>query len=163
VLGVCRRLLPSAEDAEDACQATFLVLARKAGSQRWQPSIAGWLYATARRVARNARVTALRRVRREGEAAVPEAGQPGGGMTARRRRAAVDEGLERLPPRCGAPLVLCYLQGLTRGEAAVRLGITTATLKTQLERGRKKLALALAKRGCALGAGLLALAVTSPA
>ena len=72
VQGVCRRLLPTAQDAEDACQATFLLLAQKAGTLRWQPSVANWLYTTARRVARNARVTAQRRARREARAAVPE-------------------------------------------------------------------------------------------
>src|SRR5262245_22313888 len=58
VLGVCRRALPTAEDAEDACQATLLLLWRKAGRPGWQASIASWLYTTARRVARNARVSA---------------------------------------------------------------------------------------------------------
>src|SRR4051812_37167275 len=60
VFGVCRRALRSAQDAEDACQATFLILARKAKAGRWQPSVANWLYATARRAARNARVVAER-------------------------------------------------------------------------------------------------------
>ena len=55
VLGVCRRMLPTTQDAEDACQATFLILARKAGSGRWQPSVANWLFATARKVASNLR------------------------------------------------------------------------------------------------------------
>ncbi|MBX9622990.1 MAG: sigma-70 family RNA polymerase sigma factor, partial [Gemmataceae bacterium] len=70
VLGVCRRALPSAADAEDALQATFLVLARKAAG-RWQASVAPWLHATARKVARNARVAAARRAARERAAAVP--------------------------------------------------------------------------------------------
>src|SRR5947209_1653151 len=76
VLGACRRALANEQDAEDACQATFLVLARKAKGGRWQPSLAGWLYATARRVAANARAAARRRARREGKAAVPEAAHP---------------------------------------------------------------------------------------
>src|SRR5579883_1180239 len=58
VLDVCRRTLPRVQDAEDACQATFLVLTRKAGSVSWGPSVANWLYVTARKVARNARVAA---------------------------------------------------------------------------------------------------------
>src|SRR5688500_11554290 len=65
VLGVCRRALPTVQDAEDACQATFLVLANRAGSGRWQESVANWLFTTARKVARNARVAAERRARRE--------------------------------------------------------------------------------------------------
>jgi RNA polymerase sigma factor (sigma-70 family) len=163
VLGVCRRALPSLQDAEDACQATFLVLAQKAKRNRWQPSVANWLYTTARKVARNARKTVQRRTRREARAAVPEAVPPVDRMTGAELLAALDEELDRLPPRYREPLVLCYLEGLTRDEAAARLGVPATTLKVQLERGRKRLGDALTKRGCALGAGLLALAATSPA
>jgi RNA polymerase sigma factor (sigma-70 family) len=163
VLGVCRRVLAGEQDAEDACQATFLLLARKVGSARWQPSVANWLYLTARRVARNARVTAERRARREQVAAVREAVQPVDRMTGRELLAVLDEELERLPPRYREPLVLCYLQGLTRDEAAAQLGVLPGTLKSQLERGRKHLGDALTKRGFVAGAGLLVLAATSPA
>ena len=72
VLGVCQRVLPTLQDAEDACQATFLVLARKAKSGRWQPSIANWLYVTARKVAANARLAARRRAQRGGGPSDPE-------------------------------------------------------------------------------------------
>lgn len=152
VLSVCQRSLPGAQDAEDACQATFLVLVRKARSQPWEPSLANWLYTTARKVARNARVTAQRRVRREGRVAVPEAVSPVDQMTGRELLATLDEELDRLPARYRAPLVLCYLEGLTRDEAASRLGLSPATLKSQLERGRGRLGDALARRGCAVGA-----------
>jgi RNA polymerase sigma factor (sigma-70 family) len=163
VLAVCRRALPGHQDAEDACQATFLVLARKAGRQRWQPSLANWLYATARKVAGNARVLARRRARREGRAAAP------GALTAMDQRpgrellSALDEELEKLPQRYREPLVLCYLEGLPRDEAAARLGVPLNTVKIRLERGRKKLADALTARGWSLGGALLALAATSPA
>lgn len=163
VLGACRRVLPNLQDAEDACQATFLVLAQKAKSNRWQPSIANWLYATARKVAGNARLADQRRTRRESRAAVPEAVQPVDQMSGRELLAALDEELDKLPPRYREPLLLCYLEGLTRDEAAGRLHIPAATLKTRLVRGRKRLGDALTRRGCALGAGLLALAATSPA
>jgi RNA polymerase sigma factor (sigma-70 family) len=163
VLGVCRRALRNAQDAEDACQATFLVLAQKAKRTRWQPSIANWLYTTARKVARNARLAAQRRSRRESRAAVPVAVHPVDRMSGRELLAALDEELDRLPPRYREPLVLCYLEGLTRDETATRLDIPAATLKTRLERGRKRLGDALTRRGCALGAGLLVLAATSPA
>jgi RNA polymerase sigma factor (sigma-70 family) len=163
VLGVCRRVLPNLQDAEDACQATFLVLAQKAKSNRWQPSIANWLYTTARKVAGNARVAAQRRTRRESRAAVPEAVQPVDQMSGRELLAALDEELDKLPPRYREPLLLCYLEGLTRDEAARRLHIPAATLRTRLVRGRKRLGDALTRRGCVLGAGLLALAATSPA
>src|SRR5690349_13398480 len=73
VLGVCRRALSNDQDAEDACQAVFVILVRKAGSGRWQPSVTNWLFATARRVARDQRRAADRRARREGRAAVSEA------------------------------------------------------------------------------------------
>ena len=164
VMGVCRRVLPNLHDAEDACQATFLILARKARSHnRWQASVANWLYTTAGKVSRNARVAAQRRARREARAAVPEVVQAVDGMSGRELLAALDEELGRLPPRYREPLVLCYLEGLTRDEAAVRLGVPAGTIKIQLERGRKRLGAALMGRGCALGAGLLTLAATSPA
>src|SRR5262245_30461515 len=162
VLGVCRRVLPKLQDAEDACQATFLVLAQKAKSNRWQPSIANWLYSTARKVTGNARVSAQRRARREGRAAVTEAVQPADQMTGRELLATLDEELDRLPSRYREPLLLCYLEGLTRDEAARRLHIPAATLKTRLERGRQRLGDALTRRGCVLGAGLLALAAACP-
>jgi RNA polymerase sigma factor (sigma-70 family) len=161
VLGVCRRVLPSDQDAEDACQATFLVLAQKAKGRRWQPSIANWLYATARKVAANARLAARRRANRERQAGAPKPVRPLDQMTSQELLTALDEELDRLPPRYREPLVLCYLQGLTRDEAARRLGIPVGTVKIQLERGRKRLALGLTRRGCGLGAGLLVLAATS--
>jgi RNA polymerase sigma factor (sigma-70 family) len=163
VLGACRRALPTVQDAEDACQTTFLVLANKAKGGRWQPSVANWLYATARKVAHNARVAAERRARREAGAAVPEAVEPVDRMTGRELLAALDDALEGLPDLYREPLVLCYLEGLTRDQAAARLGVPLATLRTRLDRGRKRLHEALTRVGCALGAGLLALTVTSPA
>jgi RNA polymerase sigma factor (sigma-70 family) len=162
VLGVCRRALSNVQDAEDACQATFLLLARRANSGRWQTSVANWLYTAARRVAGNARVAAERRARREKKAAVPEVIQPVDRMTGRELLDVLDVELDRLPPGYREPLVLCYLEGLTRDEAAARLGMPPLTLKTRLERGRKRLGDALTRRGCVLGAGLLALAATSP-
>jgi RNA polymerase sigma factor (sigma-70 family) len=163
VLGVCRRALGNVQDAEDACQATFLVLARKAAAGQWRPSIASWLYTTARHIATNARLLAQRRSRRESRAAVRKAVDPVDQVTGRELLAALDEELARLPPRYREPLVLCYLEELTRDEAAARLGVPAGTVKMQLERGRKKLAEALTRRGCNLGTGLFVLAVTSPA
>jgi RNA polymerase sigma factor (sigma-70 family) len=163
VLGVCRRALPTMQDAEDACQATFLVLLQKARSQRWQPCVANYLYAVARRLAARVRRGAERRCLRERRAARPE-GVPGlEQMSAREAFGMLDEELDRLPAIYREPLVLCYLEGLTHDEAATRVGVPLATLKSQLARGRKKLGDALTKRGCGLGAGLLAVAVTSPA
>jgi RNA polymerase sigma factor (sigma-70 family) len=163
VLAVCRRALPTEPDAEDACQATFLLLSRKANSARWQASVANWLYLTARRVARNARIMAERRARHEGRAALARLSQPVDRMTGRELLNALDEELDRLPTVYREPLVLCYLEGLTRDEAAVRLGLPLATIKARLERGRKRLGEALTMRGCVAGAGLLMLASTTPA
>jgi RNA polymerase sigma factor (sigma-70 family) len=162
VLGVCRRVLPTLQDAEDACQATFLVLTRKAGNGRWQKSVANWLFTTARRIASTARRAAVRRSQRERKAARREAvclDQ----MSGREAFAALDEELGKLAAIYREPLVLCYLEGLTRDEAAARLRVPVATLKSQLDRGRKKLSDALIRRGCGLGAGLFALTLTSPA
>jgi RNA polymerase sigma factor (sigma-70 family) len=163
VLGVCRRALSNAQDAEDACQATFLILARKAKAGRWQPSVANWLFATARKVARDLRRAADRRAKREGRAAVPEAVDPVDRMTGRELLAAIDEELDRLPPIYREPLLLHYQAELARDEIAARLGIPAGTVKIRLERGRKRLGAALSQRGLALGAGLLALMATSRA
>jgi RNA polymerase sigma factor (sigma-70 family) len=163
VFGACRRALPTAQDAEDACQATFLVLARKVRNHHWQSSLAGWLYATARKVAGNARQAERRRASREARTAIPEAVEPVDLVTGRELLDALDEELARLPPRYREPLLLCYLEGHSRDEVAGRLGLPPGTVKTRLERGRKKLAAALRRRGCAPDAGLLVLAATSPA
>src|SRR5262245_55858562 len=163
VLGVCRRSLAHRQDAEDACQATFLVLARKAKSVRWRSSVANWLYATARKVAHNARVAAERRTRREARAAGAGSVPPVDRMTGRELLAILDEELDKLPPSYREPLIVCYLEGLTRDEAAEQLGIAVDTLKVRIHRARRRLHDALTKGGVALGAGLLALAATSPA
>lgn len=158
VLGVCHRFLPTVQDAEDACQATFLILARKAGG-RWQPSVANWLHTTARRVAAKARRVSARRVKREGGAAVSESTLPRDDLSARELFAILDEELERLPERYREPLVLCYLEGLSREDAAARLGVPGGTVKTRLERGRRRLEDALTRRGVGAGLGFLALAI----
>jgi RNA polymerase sigma factor (sigma-70 family) len=154
--------LSNAQDAEDACQATFLILARNARGGRWQASIANWLFTTARRVASHQRRAAARRARREGKAAVSESVQPVDRMTGRELLAVIDEELDKLPPIYREPLLLYYQEELTRGEIAARLGIPAATLKTHLERGRRKLRDALTRRGVTLGAGVLALIATCP-
>jgi RNA polymerase sigma factor (sigma-70 family) len=162
VLGVCRRALSNVQDAEDACQATFLVLANRARDGRWQESVANWLYTTARKVAANASRAATRRAKREARVVTAASASPLDQMTGREAFVALDEELDRLSAIYREPLVLCYLEGLTRDEAAARQGVPVATLKSRLERGRKKLGDALTRRGVALGAGLLAVA-TSPA
>ncbi|HEV3439684.1 MAG TPA: sigma-70 family RNA polymerase sigma factor, partial [Gemmata sp.] len=163
VFGVCRRALVTVQDAEDACQATFLVLAKRAKDRRWQESVANWLYATARQVAYNARLANERRTKRETRAAVPEAIEPIDRMTGRELLTALDTAMDGLPSRYREPLVLCYLEGLARDEAAARLGVPLATLHTRIDRARKRLHEVLTNAGCTLGASLLTLLVSSPA
>jgi RNA polymerase sigma factor (sigma-70 family) len=140
VLAACRRVLRSAHDAEDAFQATFLVLARRAGQVGQPERLGPWLYGVALRVARK-----LRRGRPMQELgadvpvrAVPADRDPG---------SALDEELALLPARYREPLVLCCLEGLSREEAAVRLGTTPGAVKGLLERGRERLWQRLLRRG----------------
>jgi RNA polymerase sigma factor (sigma-70 family) len=159
VLGVCRRLLRNEADAEDAFQATFLVLARKAGSVRCGPSLAPWLHGVARRVALNVRAEATRRPAEALAEIAGPAADTADELTWREVRGALDEELSRLPERLRAPLVLCYLEGLARDEAAARLGCPLGTLKGRLERGRDLLRRRLTRRGLGLAAALAALAL----
>jgi RNA polymerase sigma factor (sigma-70 family) len=156
VLRVCRRVLPNAADAEDVFQATFLVLARKAPSEFWHDSVANWLYGVAQRLAHKARESAVRRSAREARHAVRSAADPLEEITGRELLGALDEELLRLPDKYREPLVLCYLQGLTRDEAAQRLGCPLGTLKARLERGRCLLGRALTRRGIVPGTALAA-------
>jgi RNA polymerase sigma factor (sigma-70 family) len=159
VLGVCRRLLRREQDVEDVFQATFLVLARKAASIRRPQSVAAWLHGVARRIAVKVRAAAARQaVGPVPEVAAPDLG-PAGVLTWHEVRGALDEELTRLPEALRAPLVLCYLQGLTRDEAAARLRCPLGTLKGRLERGRDLLRQRLTRRGLALSAVLAALAL----
>ncbi|MCI0638506.1 MAG: sigma-70 family RNA polymerase sigma factor [Gemmataceae bacterium] len=158
VLGVCRRVLGNPADADDAFQATFFQLARNAAKIRRDGSVAGWLHAVAQRTAIKARA------RRKSHSALDEnakatADDPFGDIAWRELRGVLDEELSQLPERLRGPLVLCYLDGLTRDEAAQRLGWSLATLKRRLEEGRDLLRKRLAKRG--LAPALLAIAVTS--
>ena len=162
-LAVCQRVLGNRADAEDACQAAFVVLARKAGSVRWRTTVGGWLYKTARQVALNARTARRRRGRHERRAAARVPENPLAVLTGEELLAAMDEELARLPDRYRGPLVLCCLEGLAREDAAGRLGVSPGTLKVQLERARERLRAALAKRGIELGSALLTLAVSAGA
>jgi RNA polymerase sigma factor (sigma-70 family) len=155
ILALCRRLLRDTHDAEDACQATFLVLARRAASIRQQDSLGSWLHGVAIRVASNLRRT---RARYRGCERFPvDVPQRGGEQaTWREVQTLLEEGLQRLPERLRAPLVLCCLEGKTRDEAAREIGCTLEALRGRLERGRKLLRQRLARRGVDLSAALLA-------
>jgi RNA polymerase sigma factor (sigma-70 family) len=164
VNGVARRLLANEQDAEDVCQAVFLLLSRKAASLG-RSSVAGWLCSAARLTALNARKTRSRRNRKEASARPPQRISPAplDQMTANELVAVLDEELARLPDRYRGPLVLCCLEGLSRDEAARRLGVSTPTLNVQLERGRDRLRALLVKRGIDLGVALLAVLVAPAA
>lgn len=161
VMGVCRRILRDSHDAEDAFQATFLVLARKAGTLRRPEGLASWLYGTARHLASTARRAESRRHQREACCLMSAASAPQGDLlddlSARELLLALDEELGRLPEAYRLPLILCHLEGRTHEEAGRLLGWTAGSVKGRLERGRKQLHARLSRRGLALGAGLLAM------
>ncbi len=156
VLRLCRRVLRHEQDAEDAFQATFLVLSRQSASLCPRESLSGWLYAVAYRIAQKAKVAAARRRRHERCAAGRQDADPLAEITVREAHAILDRELARLPDRFRAPVVLCYLEGLTRDEAAQRLGWAPGTLKSRLEQARQRLRLRLAARGLALPGILVA-------
>jgi RNA polymerase sigma factor (sigma-70 family) len=156
VLGVCRRL--AGPDADDAFQAVFLVLARKAAAIDPAGRVGGWLYGVAVRTARKAKVAAARRRRREMGALLSGGRQPpessGSELERAELRAVIDAELEKLPATLRDAVVLCDLGGKTRAAAARELGCPEGTVAARLHRGRKLLADRLARRGVALPAGV---------
>lgn len=155
VLGVCRRVLDTAEDVEDAFQATFMVLVRKADSIRKRDSAASWLYGVALRVARRARASLTRRRDRERRAAVPEAIAPPEEAW-RDLRPVLDAAVETLPEKYRVLVVLCYLQGRTYDEAARLLDLAKGTVSTRLTHARTLLRRRLRQRGLVLPVTVLA-------
>jgi RNA polymerase sigma factor (sigma-70 family) len=153
---VGRGMLQSQEDAEDVFQATFLVLARRASALRCQPSLAGWLYGTAYRLALKTRTATARRLRRERAAAQKSPLDPLEELSVREARTILAEEFARLPAKYADAVVLCLYEGATQDEAARHLGCSLSTLKRRLERGRALLSERLSQRGLA-PAGVLAL------
>jgi RNA polymerase sigma factor (sigma-70 family) len=156
VLGVCRRVLRDSPDAEDAFQATFLVLFRRARSVGRAGSLANYLYTVAYRAALKARAAAARRQRCEKEVRDMPRAQAHAEDVWNDLRPVLDEELNRLPDRYRAAVVVCYLQGRTTEEAARLLGCPRGTVKSRLARARELLRARLARRGVGLSAGLLA-------
>ncbi len=158
VLGVCRSAIGNLHDAEDAAQATFLILAKRAGSIRRADSVASWLFGVALKVAARARVRAARRRAVEQRGAEMKAHADRSDMPPE-TRSEVHAELERLPERYRAPIVLCHLEGLTNEQAAWQLGLPVRTLQRRLEQGRERLKARLVRRGVgpAVGAGLLSM------
>jgi RNA polymerase sigma factor (sigma-70 family) len=163
VLGVCRRVLHDAHHAEDAFQATFLVLARKADTIHPVDRLAAWLHSVARQVALKALRGEVRRRHREARRtqaiAVSVPGDPLDELTGRELLHIFDEELQRLPDAYRLPLTLCALEGLTQEEAARRLGWTAGSVRGRLERGRARLHVRLARRGLTLAGALAAVEV----
>jgi RNA polymerase sigma factor (sigma-70 family) len=156
VLQLCRRLLDDAHAGEDAFQATFLILARRATSVRRPDALAAWLFGVARRVCRNARVTRERREKAETRARPNAVAEPADDLSARELLDALDAELDRLPERTRLPLLLVYWQGLTYADAARQMGLTLDALHGRLVRGRAKLASRLRRRGFAPSVVLVA-------
>jgi RNA polymerase sigma factor (sigma-70 family) len=160
VFGVCRRVLKNAHDAEDAFQATFLVLVTKAASVRPRELVGHWLYGVAYRTALKAKSLAARRSAKERTMAPQETHHdepPADWLPL------LDEELHRLPEKYRLPLVLCDLDGKTRKQAARQLGWPDGTLSTRLTRARVLLAQRLTRRGVALVGGAAALTLGSAA
>jgi RNA polymerase sigma-70 factor (ECF subfamily) len=156
VLGLCRRILRNHHDAEDAFQAAFLVLARKAASVRPPERVGPFLYGVAYHTARKVRAQLTRRRRREtpvDETPEPAVREQGGGSDL---WPVLDEEVCRLAEKYRAPVVLCDLEGLTRKEAAHRLGWPEGTVSGRLSRARALLARRLSRRGVTLAAALTA-------
>jgi RNA polymerase sigma factor (sigma-70 family) len=155
VYGVCRRVLGHVQDAEDAFQATFLVLARKAGSVAKRESVGSWLYGVAYRTALEARaLNARRRVREQQAGELPHPAV--GPEEPQDWRPLLDRELSRLSEKYRAAVVLCDLEGRSRAEAARRLGVPEGTLSSRLAAARRTLARRLARCGFAVSGGALA-------
>jgi RNA polymerase sigma-70 factor (ECF subfamily) len=156
VLGVCRRVLGNRHEAEDAFQATFLVLARKAQAIARREQLASWLHGVARRASLDARARTTRQRANEKRLGVMLPVEPTDDTITHELRAILDEELARLPERHRAAILLCELEGLSRRDAAVRLGVPEGTLSSRLARAKTRLRERLTRRGITLSGATLA-------
>jgi RNA polymerase sigma factor (sigma-70 family) len=165
VLGVCRRVLGNVHDAEDACQATFLVLVRRANRVRRRESLGAWLHGVAYRTAVHARADRARRRAREGRLRDVVSPPVSPDDSWQEVRMLLDRALDRLPERYRVPVILCHLEGRPRKEVAHLLRVPEGTLSSRLAAARQLLARRLAGSGLAItGAALgLILAREAPA
>jgi RNA polymerase sigma factor (sigma-70 family) len=161
VLGVCRRLLADAHDADDAFQATFLVLIRRAAALDGSNSLGPWLYGVARRTALKARAAALRRNARQTEVHDMPAPEAADALERRELRHVLEEELDGLPEKYRTPLVLCYLQGYTHEQAAHALGRPAGSMSRHVGRALELLRGRLVRRGAVLTTGVLSAALAN--
>jgi RNA polymerase sigma factor (sigma-70 family) len=163
VLSVCRQVLGNRHDAQDAFQATFMVLARKAGSVHNGESLASWLHGIALRVAVRAKLDEGRRREHERRCATMKEKERCDRVVRPEPFTELHEEIARLPQRYREPVVLCYLEGLTSEQAAVRIGCPAGTVWSRLSTARQRLRGRLVRRGVAFPAALLAVELTPPA
>lgn len=170
VLGVCRRVIGHVQDAEDAFQATFLILARKAAALAHRDLVGNWLYGVAYRTALEARSRSARRCAREKQVTDMPHPTVESETLGQEFQPLLDQELHRLPDKYRVPLVLCELEGRTRKDVAQQLQIPEGTLSSRLATARRTLAERLTRRGLAISGGALAallsqeaLAVSVPA
>src|SRR5262249_39002313 len=162
VYRVCWRVLQHHQDAEDAFQATFLVLAQRLRTVRKHASLASWLHGVAHRLALRAKAGAATRRRHEAQASVCQT-MPPDDVSLGEVRAVLDAELAALPEKWRQPLVLCYLEGRTQDEAAAQLGWSPRTLRRRLEEARTGLGRRLSRRGIAWSAALSAVLLSESA
>ncbi len=161
VLAQCRRVLRQTEDAEDAFQATFVMLARQAAALAKRDSVTGWLHGVALRLSLNARRAALRRRAHEGQVTCMSPSTPEREASWREVQILLDKEIQRLPDSLREPFILCTLNGESHATVARRLSIKEGTVKSRLAEARKRLQQHLSRRGVELSAVLGAVAVAS--
>jgi RNA polymerase sigma factor (sigma-70 family) len=163
VWGVCHHVLQHHQDEEDAFQATFLVLARKAASIRKKKALASWLHGVAYRMAMNAKRSAARRRIHEEQAKTTRRQDAAWELGWREVQAVIDEEIEGLPEKYRAVFIVCCLEGIGRAEAGCQLGLKEGTVSSRLDQARKLLQRRLARRGVTLSSVLGAIAVSQNA
>ncbi len=163
VFKVCRLVLGHQQDAEDAFQATFLVLARHAGSIRQAETVGSWLYRVAYRVAAKAGAQMVKRRTHERRIGTKVQTEPDAELAWQELQAVLNQELNRLPEKYRAPFVLCCLEGKSGSEVAQQLGWKEGTVSGRLAEARKRLQQRLSRRGVILSAALCGMAVSQKA
>jgi RNA polymerase sigma-70 factor (ECF subfamily) len=164
VLGLCRRILRDGHDAEDAFQATFFVLARKAAAITRRETVGGWLHGVACKTALKARASRYQRLKKERQAAEMPRDTPGSGADNWEQLVPVlDQELGRLPDKYRLPIILCDLEGKSRKQAAQQLNCPEGTVCGRLARARGLLARRLSRFRSGLTGGAVALALSTNA